>query len=231
MNVDKHKYLMLQILKDLYADASVSAHAGFKGGTALMLFHGLPRFSVDLDFNITGQPDAEELFRKIRQILERYGRIRDEALKRFGFILVLDYGESERNLKIEASNREFPDRYELRDYLGISLRVMVLEDMFTHKLAAILDRDTPTNRDIFDCWYCMNRRILLNKNILDKRLNCPLEEYLEKCKDHASKISSTRILNGLGELMEPGLKDWVKKNLVKEFILQADLYKNLKMTL
>ena len=43
---------MLQILRDIYSDLELANYLGFKGGTALMFFHGLPRFSVDLDFNL-----------------------------------------------------------------------------------------------------------------------------------------------------------------------------------
>ena len=52
VNVNKHKFLLLQILKDIYSDVELSGCLGFKGGTALMFFYDLPRFSVDLDFNL-----------------------------------------------------------------------------------------------------------------------------------------------------------------------------------
>ena len=52
MDINKHKFYMLQILKDIFSDADLADCLGFKGGTALMLFYGLPRFSVDLDFTL-----------------------------------------------------------------------------------------------------------------------------------------------------------------------------------
>ena len=52
MDANKHKYFMLQILKDVFSDAELVDCLAFKGGTALMFFYGLPRFSVDLDFNL-----------------------------------------------------------------------------------------------------------------------------------------------------------------------------------
>ena len=51
VNINKHKFFLVQILKDIYSDIELSNYLGFKGGTALMFFHDLPRFSVDLDFN------------------------------------------------------------------------------------------------------------------------------------------------------------------------------------
>jgi len=59
---------MTQVLKDIYTDADLAAYLGFKGGTALMLFYELPRFSVDLDFNLL-QPEKNEIvYQKIRKI-------------------------------------------------------------------------------------------------------------------------------------------------------------------
>jgi len=52
IDLNKHKFYLLQILKDIYTDIEISSSLGFKGGSALMFFYDLPRFSVDLDFNL-----------------------------------------------------------------------------------------------------------------------------------------------------------------------------------
>ena len=52
LNIPKHKGLLLQILKDIYSNTSISPFLGFKGGTAAFMFYNLPRFSVDLDFDL-----------------------------------------------------------------------------------------------------------------------------------------------------------------------------------
>lgn len=44
MDLNRHKFLMMQILKDIYSDAMLASVLGFKGGTALMFFYQLPRF-------------------------------------------------------------------------------------------------------------------------------------------------------------------------------------------
>ena len=38
MDINKHKFFLLQILKDIYSDTELSSTLGFKGGTALMFF-------------------------------------------------------------------------------------------------------------------------------------------------------------------------------------------------
>lgn len=150
LDVNKHKFFLVTLLKDIYSDTELATALGFKGGTAHMLFYGLPRFSVDLDFNLLSPVKSNTVFKKIREIVLKYGKIRDEAEKHFGLLLVLDYGQQERNLKIEISNREFQDRYEIKHFLGIAMKVMVKADMFAHKLCALLDRNMLTNRDVFD---------------------------------------------------------------------------------
>jgi len=138
MDLNKHKYFMLQILRDIYSDLELANALGFKGGTALMFFHNLPRFSVDLDFNLILTEKEKEIYQKLRDILLKYGKIDDEAQKFFGPILVLDYGKGERKLKVEISNRRYDNHYEVRTFMGINMLVMTVADMFAHKLCAIL---------------------------------------------------------------------------------------------
>lgn len=229
IDINKHKFFLIQMLKDIYSDPELAATLGFKGGTAMMLFHDLPRFSVDLDFNLLGDSESRSVYDKLRQILMNYGNIHDEAEQHYGMILVLDYEQGGRNLKLEVSIRDYPARYNLRDYLGISMKVMDLEYMFTHKLMAILDRSSLTNRDVFDTWFYMNKRLMLKKVVLDARLDCTLDEYLGKCIEAVQNIGSNRILDGMGELMDADLKKWVKGNLVAEFVQLANMYRAIPL--
>ncbi len=229
LDVNRHKFFLLQLLKEIYSDPELASSLAFKGGTALMLFHDLPRFSVDLDFNLTANSDEEVASAKLRAILVKHGTIRDEARKRYGMLLVLNYEDDGRNLKVEVSNRSYPDEYELRDYLGVSMNVMRLEYMFTHKLMALLDRNALTNRDVFDCWFCMKQRLVLRKSILDLRLKGTFEDYMDKAIEAVTAISGNRILDGIGELLDPELKKWVKTDLISEFALLAAMYKEMQL--
>ena len=229
LDVNRHKFFLLQLLKEIYSDPELASSLAFKGGTALMLFHDLPRFSVDLDFNLTANSDEEVASAKLRAILVKHGTIRDEARRRYGMLLVLNYEDDGRNLKVEVSNRSYPDEYELRDYLGVSMNVMRLEYMFTHKLMALLDRKALTNRDVFDCWFCMKQRLVLRKSILDLRLKGTFEDYMDKAIEAVTAISGNRILDGIGELLDPELKKWVKTDLTSEFALLAAMYKEMQL--
>ncbi|MBN2396268.1 MAG: nucleotidyl transferase AbiEii/AbiGii toxin family protein [Candidatus Atribacteria bacterium] len=224
LDINKHKFFLVSILKEIFSDIELSTALGFKGGTAQMLFYGLPRFSVDLDFNLLDKERSEYVFDKIRSILKNYGAIRDEAMKYFGLVLVLDYGAHERNLKIEVSNRVFPDSYESKNYLGIIMNVMKKPDMFAHKLCALLDRNVFTNRDIFDIYYFMQQKTPVNKAIVEQRMNKEFKEYLLQCISKIEKVKPSALLGGLGELVDPDLKNFVKHKLKQETILLLKMY-------
>ncbi len=225
VEINKHKFFLVQLLKDIYTDLSLANLLGFKGGTALMLFHDLPRFSVDLDFNLLDNTKTDFVYGKIRNIVLSYGKIRDEAKKHYGMIIVLDYGQAERNLKIEISNREFGDHYEVRNYLGIPVKIMQLPDMFAHKLCALLDRNVLTSRDIFDCHFLMQKRTPLNKEIIEKRMKMDLSDYLQRCIDTIEKMNEKRMLSGLGDLMEEETKKFVKTRLKQDTIALLRMYR------
>ncbi|MCL2289695.1 MAG: nucleotidyl transferase AbiEii/AbiGii toxin family protein [Bacteroidetes bacterium] len=225
MDLNKHKYVMLQILRDIYSDLELANSLGFKGGTALMLFYELPRFSVDLDFNLLKLGKENDVYQKIRTILLKYGKIDDEAQKFFGPILVLNYGRGERKLKVEISNRQDSSHYEVKTFMGINMLVMTVADMLANKLCALLDRNELTNRDIFDCWFFMEKATPVNKNLVESRMKMTFTDYLQKCIDTLNNLSDKGLLNGVGDLLEDKMKNFVRTKLRSETILLLNFYK------
>ncbi len=229
LDINRHKFFLVSVLKDIYSDIELATSLGFKGGTAQILFYDLPRLSVDLDFNLLSQDKSTVVFKKIKSILLKYSTIRDEAEKYFGLLLVLDYGAFERNLKVEISNREFPDSYEIKNYLGITMNVMVKPDMFAHKLCALLDRNILTNRDIFDIYYFMNQKTPVNKIIIEKRTGSEFGEYIDLCIAKVESVNSRSLLNGLGELVDVGLKEFVKTKLKTDTLQLLRIYREFPL--
>jgi predicted nucleotidyltransferase component of viral defense system len=225
INLNKHKFLLLQILKDIYSDLELANYLGFKGGTALMFFYNLPRLSVDLDFNLLEPSKEEVVYQKVRAILLKYGTIFDEAMKYYGPVIVLDYGIGERKLKVEISNRQFDNQYEIKNLLGINALVMTQPDMFAHKLCALLDRDAIANRDIFDCHFFMQQRVPINSKIVETRMGMPFSDYLQRCISQLELMSDKGMLNGLGELMTEETKKFVRTKLRTETIELLRFYK------
>lgn len=224
-DINKHKFFMLQILKDIYTHPLLSAVLGFKGGTACMFFYSLPRFSTDLDFNLLDISKEKDVYEEIKKILLKYGKIHDEAIKFYGPLIVLDYGARTRKLKIEISKRNFEDSYSIHNLLGLDIRVMDSANMLSHKLCALLDRNELTNRDIFDSWYLMEKRTPIVRRIIEQRMGMSLEAYLDKCIETLSSLSSVGLLNGLGELMDETWKKFVRSKLLSETIQLLRFYR------
>lgn len=230
MDLNKHKLYMLQILKDIFSDAELADCLGFKGGTALMFFYDLPRFSVDLDFNLLDTSKEKQVYEKVKSILLKYGKIHDEALKFFGPVFVLDYGQNERKLKVEISNRQYDNHYEIKNLLGIEMRVLSKPDMFAHKLCALLDRTEITGRDIFDSWFFLNTHTPVNANIVENRMGIPLKDYLQRCIETLEQNSDKTIMKGLGELTDGETKKFAKTKLRMETISLLTFFKAFPIT-
>jgi predicted nucleotidyltransferase component of viral defense system len=221
---------MTQLLKDIYTDAELANCLGFKGGTALMLFHELPRFSVDLDFNLLMPEKINSVHQKIRKIVLKYGKILDEAQKFFGSLVVLDYGFMERKLKIEISKRESDDQYDMLNLLGTNMKVMSLVDMCSHKLCALLGRKEIVNRDIFDCWFLLSKPTAVNKKIIEQTTGKQLSEYLQDCIDAIENLPEVSLLDGLGELVNNEMKTFIRNKLRFELLTLLRFYKEYPIT-
>ncbi len=230
IDINRHRFFLVKILKDIYTDIELANYLGFKGGTALMLFYDLPRFSIDLDFNLTDPGKEDLVYRKVRKIILAYGKILDEAKNFYGPIVVLDYGVNERKLKIEISNRQFDDSYEIKNLLGINVQVMIQPDMFAHKLCALLNRNEVANRDIFDCWFFMQKQTPVNKEIVESRMGMSLSDYLQRCIEKLENTGNKGLLHGMGELMDNKMKTFVRTELRSEVISLLKFYKEFPIS-
>ncbi len=226
LNIAAHKDILLQILRDIYSDETLGPFLGFKGGTAAYLFYGLDRFSVDLDFDLLDVNKKEYVFGRVREIIQKYGTVKDARIKRFNLFFLLSYDNKQKdaqNVKIEINHRGFDSRYEVRLYMGIPMKVAIKEDMFACKLVAMYDRLGKTNRDIFDVWFFKKNMWPINKEIVEKKSGMAYEDLLEKSVMKLEKFKSKDILNGLGELLNNKQKDWVRAHLLEETIFSLKL--------
>jgi len=220
-----HKNIQLQILKEIYSDTTLAPHLGFKGGTAALMFYDLDRKSVDLDFDLLDESKKKKVFEKILKIVRGYGEIRESRIKHFNLIVILSYDPKAQNIKIEVNRRKFGSRYELRTLLGISMLVMVKEDMFANKLMAMYERVGKTSRDVFDVYFFTKNNWPINKEIVEKRAEIPFKKVLERCIGLLEKMNNRNILVGLGEFLTESQKDWARAKLREEtiFLLKARL--------
>jgi predicted nucleotidyltransferase component of viral defense system len=164
---EEHELLLLSG----WLEGSVGRALVFRGGTALRLAYGSPRFSDDLDFSLLA-PLAEDAFARAAQAAASTApqALLVEALaKRFTLFALyrirepyLPYAFSvkvEISLRSEAWARE-------RDYalrlltspvtpVSVLAQVATLERMWSDKQAALAGRRQP--RDLYDLWFIAQR--------------------------------------------------------------------------
>ena len=219
----RHKNVLLQILKDIYTDTSISPYLGFKGGTAAMMFYDLPRHSVDIDLDLLDETKQVEVFERINLIIKEYGEIKNSYEKKFILLNVVSYDNESQNIKVEVNRRQFGSRYEIKTLLGISMQVMLQEDMFAHKLMAMYERIGKTSRDIFDVNFFAKNNWPINREIVETRSGMSFDETLLQCIAMLEKMDNKHILDGLGELLSDSQKDSMREKLKSDTIFQLKL--------
>ena len=222
---------MGQILKDVYTDVTISPLLGFKGGTCAYLFYNLPRFSVDLDFDLlaVNEENQKMVFEKIISILSKYGKIKDQYVKRFTVFALLSYGDDDHNIKVEINVRKLAanirDYYELKEYLGISMFAAKKDYLFAGKLSALTLRNETAMRDIYDIHYFAKNNWDINAEVIKERTGKTTKKYLADCLAFIEKVKNNQILQGLGELI-PGEKEkaWIRSHLKADSIFMLKNY-------
>jgi len=228
---EKHQLIMGQILKDIYTDVSISPLLGFKGGTCAYFFYNLPRFSVDLDFDllVVNEENQKLIFAKIVAILSKYGEVKDQYIKRFSIFALLSYGDDDHNIKVEINIRKLvkniQDHYEIKEYLGISMFVAKKDYLFASKLSALTLRNETAMRDVYDIHYFAKNSWDINTEVIKERTSKTTKEYLADCIALIEKLKDGQMLQGLGELVDSEKeKTWIRAHLKTDAIFMLKNY-------
>lgn len=225
LNKDLHKTSFLNVLRAIYSDPDTRSVLGFKGGTAAMLFYELPRFSVDLDFDLLDPRKKEIVFKKVKSFLEKYGVLSEAWDKHYTLFYLLHYQKGERTLKIEVSKRPSRSAFEPKNYLGIPMLVMKQESTSACKLAALLTRKEFASRDMFDLEFFLKNNWPVDEDIVAEKTGLSIKEAFQKAINLVELISKDQLLRGLGELLENNKqKSWVKDKLKDELLFQLRLF-------
>ncbi len=224
-NTALHKNMMFQFLTALYSDSECGPFLGFKGGTAAMIFYGLDRFSVDLDFDLLDKGKEQMVFDKIQKIGEKFGKIREAKIKRFNLLVILSYEENGRNLKVEVNRRAFGSHFKPVEYFGTPLSLMEKEDMFAHKMMAMVERIGKTSRDIYDVHFFLKNRWPIREEAIKNRMNLSLSDLVIKAIAQLENMPNKNILDGLGELLTESHKMWAREKLRIDTIQLLQLFR------
>ena len=221
MDTVKQKIFMLQLLKDIFSDALLASVLAIKGASAAMFFYNLPRFSYNLDFNLLDQSKEAQVYSKLRKIVRKYDKSHEETPLPYGIVMV----SGQRKLRIEISKRQWNNHYEMHNYLGLQMRVMSKEDLFAHKLCALLGKDATSSRDVFDSWFYLKERTSLNKAIVEARMEMPLTDYLDKCIESLQELSESDLISEIRDLDDGGLHSFARRDLKDDLIYMLSMFK------
>lgn len=159
----REEYEMI-ILKTLF-ESKIGKSFVFKGGTAIRLAYGSPRFSEDLDFSVIEKFDKETLDKLLKSIADQYEALEliETRQKFFTYFALFKIKEEFMpqafSIKFEASIRPANLKKD-KDYkllalnskaanLTVLVQVVSLERLEQDKLTI----NPPRVRDIFDLWF------------------------------------------------------------------------------
>ena len=103
---------------------------------------------------------------------------------------------------------------------------MRAEDMFAHKLCALLDRKSIAGRDVFDCWHFLNEGVRINKDIVENRMGKSLVDYLNDCINAIHKLDVKVIMDGLGEVTDGEVKKFSRNRLKEETVSLLERFRD-----
>ena len=182
------------ILKGLF-DSPEGKFLIFKGGTALRLVYGSPRFSEDLDFSLISDRLRGKFESLIKKIISLYPELtitdlQGKYYKYLGEIKITqDYLPLPFRIKIEISKRRekgykselliIPSPVSTMQLLG---NVATLEQLYKDKLKCIKERAKP--KDIFDLWYISQK---LNKVYKPGAIMMPKRELVRELRKYLPK--------------------------------------------
>lgn len=224
LNQTKHRVTLIDILKSIYGDPDLRTILGFKGGTAAMLFYDLPRLSVDLDFDLLNEDKKKLVFERMKTILERHGVLREAKEKKYTLFFLTSYEKGEHTIKVDISKRKSASGFIPKGYLGVTALVMKPEDVIAGKLSALLTRRRFANRDVFDVWYFLKNKWIINETALIEKTGLSLSKALEQAIQVVGDIDKKQILQGLGDLIDAKQKAWVREKLIDETVFYLRLY-------
>lgn len=193
-NNAQHEVMQRITLSGLYRGGFFE-HAAFYGGTCLRIFHGLRRFSEDMDFTLTAKnPDVhlEDYFPQIIEAFKLTGRdvtIKKKEKKTFGKVEsaflkdntdVYDIVfQTEKTIKVKIELDTNPplgfetEQMPLFKPFSFMTRCVTLPDLYAGKMHALAFRNWKTRvkgRDWYDFEWYVGNKVPLDYSHLQRRI-------------------------------------------------------------
>ena len=189
---EKH-YIQTIILNSIYS--TINDELIFKGGTCLLFFYGLNRFSEDLDFTLKNEIDIKKIMTNLKKDLEALGlNHRISEIKENDISLSFKIGvegplfnkEIERCfVSIEISKREIVYNQIVKELkspygniLGFNINVMNEKEILAEKVRALMTRNTA--RDLYDLYFLLKNKVTVELDLINKKLSYYNKKFNKK---------------------------------------------------
>ena len=198
LKIDKtqvvREYWELIILKGLY-ESSLGRYLIFKGGTALRLTYGSPRFSEDLDFSLIKNALKGKFSSLVKKMIAPFPELSLTDLEEKYYTYLAEMKVTQNYLpfpfriKIEISKRQTKGyQWELKllsspaTVIQVMGQVATLEQIYKDKLACLEGRAKP--KDLFDLWYVSEK---LKIPYSSKKMSIKKQELIRDLRKYLPK--------------------------------------------
>lgn len=195
------KDYVLSCMLVLLACSEIKDHIVFKGGTAIKkMYFPDARFSVDLDFNYV-DIKIDKLKKEISSLIKsnvfgsvEFVRIKNEfeSKKKDVYRCMIEYKgllehKINQSIRLDFNCREnsiIGTQYKhiIDDYSDeiTQIGTMAIDEMFAEKCRALITRKEQKSKDLFDVYFLINKGVVIDKTLIDKKL----VGYHEKFNEH-----------------------------------------------
>jgi predicted nucleotidyltransferase component of viral defense system len=165
----------------------------------------LDRFSVDLDFDFSGEKgEAGETRKHLERIFDELGlEVKDSSKNIPQYFLKYPSRDGTRNtLKLDVT---FPypnaNRYEPKEFsdIGRIIYCQTIETMFANKLAALIDRfeknGSIAGRDVYDIHHFFLQGYRYSREVVEERRGKPAYEAMVEIEAFLERYITETIIN------------------------------------
>lgn len=207
------EYLQIVFLNTFFQQAE-SKNIFFKGGTALRLVYGSPRFSEDLDF--TSQLGKLQLQKTISKAIQKTGEtvpgVSSKEIKSIrGFsnkiFLETDLAPMPLTIKLDFSGREtaldakqtvISTKLPVQNFALVN--VLSAEEILAEKIRTIFQRQK--GRDVYDLWFLLNKQVPLKKELVNQKMRLINQKYdQEKLIKKLASFDKNSLKNDLNKFL------------------------------
>ena len=166
----------------------------------------------------------EQIIQGIREILLKYGEIKNETLGKTIHRWIFRYDERSMNIKIELNKRIWQNnKYNHENIENTQIFCMAKECIFANKLVALSERFY--SRDLYDIYFFFSQNFPIYDAIIYERTGLNTKKFLQQLtKELPKHFTENNVLTGLGEILDDKQKLRVKKCLLKDTIKKIKIY-------